>query len=191
MVLDRISKPFNQKNNVMYKLKKILHLAITSFFIVLTSCDNDVIHESEVINPHLRAGSIRLYTKNENITFSKIFEYPYVKFSQQKMDYDTIGFSYTGYPDKSQSILGSIQITILNNMKLSYVEYRYPMDAYAFTYARWDDDDNANHANPLEYKIRERDDSITGQFKGNLYIGGNLEKEPFVIDSCLFSVLMQ
>ncbi|MFV0417215.1 MAG: hypothetical protein ACK5KT_00595 [Dysgonomonas sp.] len=180
----------NNKFHHLSGLTIVSLVAIISFCsILLMSCNEDE-SENEIKDPHKKEGIIKLYMNNEEILFPEIVEYPFVKNSTNKPGLDTIGFSYTGYLNKSHSIIGSIQIIILhNNMELNYVEYRYPISNIAAVgYSRWSDD--IDSMNPLQYDIKEEVNNIKGFFKGNLYSGASFQEQPeyLAIDSCSFYI---
>jgi len=155
----------------------------------LISCDKEDIKE-DIVDSHKREGVIKLYTNGSELVFSEITEYPFVKISSGVAGYDTIGVAYTGYVDKSYSIIGSIEIIILhNNLELYYVDYRYPTSENVATSFRTTID-NPDDTYPLEYNIKEQKDVITGRFNAVLYSGIiDIDgPETIVIDSCFFSI---
>lgn len=177
---------------LLFQMKTVSFGIVLALFVLsFVSCSKDD-NDPEVltIDPHQREGIINLYASGEKLVFPEVVEYPFVKISETGSGYDTIGFAYTGYIDKSRSSIGSVHVIILyDNLELESIEYRYPLgDNVAVSYTRSSRDFNTV-ADPFLSKIEERDDFIIGSLKGNLYIGGaNFGKEPFVIDSCFFDI---
>lgn len=161
----------------------IFCLLIISF----SSCSND--DDMEIIDPPKKERVIKLYANNDSIIYSQIEESPLLRYSIDKMGYDTIGVAYNGFMDKSQSIINSIQIIFNDDLELYYVEYCRPAsEASADSFARWDNDEYS--VNPLIYNVNKQDNTIKGSFKGNLYRGGRYHEgtDFFAVDSCTFHI---
>lgn len=168
--------------------RRFLLVTIVSLFVVLlTSCDGDDIEDNVIIDLHKKEGLIKLSTNGEELVFPEITEFPFVKYAENGIDYDTVGFAYTAYLDESRSIIGSLKIIILHDkLELYYVDYVQPMSEVAgLSYCRWNED--RDNINPLEYAIKEQNGKVEGSFKGNLYSGGS-SSNVFPVDNCTFYI---
>jgi len=154
--------------------------------ISLASCNKDNT-ENEIVDPHKREGVIKLYTNGEEIVFPEIRAYEFLEYSKNGLSYDTLGMAYTGYIDKSHSIINSVQLLIYDDLSLYKVDYIYPESHnVGSSFSRLNED--FDNTNMLSYHIDGQEDVIKGNFKGYLYQGGtyNTVMEPIVIDSCYF-----
>ncbi|MBF0576740.1 hypothetical protein [Dysgonomonas sp. GY617] len=160
---------------------KIIYL-LTLFCLLLSSCSSD---DNEETDPYkslnLKSGYINIYYNGIETELKEITSFHYLN-----SEGDTLGIYYTGYIDKTFSIVNNaVSIYISKKSKLDRVTFNYspPGTNYATQYGNYSDKYN-DDLTYFEYRLYIKGNILEGEFNGKLFN----PLETIDIDSCKFYI---